>query len=67
MNDDNSGLLVDFNKILAKYIQQFYDGSTRKFYAPLIQDFAQNTNSNEIMRGEALNDLTNSSLDPGDS
>ena len=61
-NMNNSGLLVDFNKFLAKYVQQFYDSATRKYYAPLIQDFAQNTNSNEIMRGEALNDLTFSNL-----
>ena len=53
------GLLMQFNQILAKYVQQFYDGGTRKFYGPLISDFASGAYSNAVMEGVALDDLSN--------
>lgn len=52
------GLLMQFNQILAKYIQQFYDAGTRKFYAPLVNDLANGFFSSAIMGGEALDDLS---------
>ncbi len=53
----NMGLLMQFNQILAKYVQIFFDNNLNKFYAPLISDLAHGFFSNAIMNGEALNDL----------
>ena len=55
------GLLLQFNQILAKYIQQFFDAPTRKIYSGLLEDFVNGQYSNSIMRGEAIDDFTNTS------
>ena len=55
------GLLMQFNQIIAKYVQQFYDGGTRSFYSSLIEDFANGQNSSAVMEGKAIDDISTSS------
>lgn len=51
------GLIVKFNRILYNYITTFTDVSSHKIYLPLLEGFANGINSDEIMKGNAINDL----------
>jgi len=57
-NKKGFGLLLQFNQILAKYVQQFFDAPTRKIYSSILEDFINGPYSNAVMRGEALDDLS---------
>lgn len=49
----NRSLLFDFNQIVAKYLQSFYDVNTRKIYSGLVDKFANGAFS------QAVNDPIN--------
>ncbi len=55
------GLIVKFNRILYNYITTFTDVSSSKIYLPLLEGFANGINSDEIMKGNAINDLNHNS------
>ncbi len=68
MPSGDGGLLVKFNQLLAQYLSLFYDGSSRKFYLPLITGFAR-SQSAAIMNGKALRDIDggpSNDLNPAD-
>ena len=53
---EESGLLVRFNALVARYLSLFYDSAGRKFYTPLIGGFAR-SQSSAVMNGKAIADM----------
>jgi len=56
--DGNNGLIFKFNRLIFHYINMFIDSSSGKIYLPLLEKFANGINAGEIMRGNALDDIT---------
>ena len=55
---NQTGLIPVFNELLAKYIVGFGDRSQyARIYLPLIDAFANGSNSREIMQGEGIKDM----------
>jgi hypothetical protein len=52
------GIVFKFNRLLYHYINMFTDNSSGKIYLPLLESFANGVNSNEIMKGDAIDDIS---------
>ena len=67
-NDDGSvepngkegayGLLFKLNRLIYHYVNLFTDRTSNKIYLPLLEKFANGINAREIMKGEAIDDIT---------
>jgi hypothetical protein len=53
-----AGLLVRLNEILSKYLYAGWDAASKKLYVNLINKFANGTHAAAIIKGQALNDVT---------
>ena len=53
-----NGLIFKFNRLIFHYINMFIDSSSGKIYLPLLEKFANGINAGEIMRGNAIDDIT---------
>ena len=57
-NNGYNGLIFKFNRLIFHYINMFIDNSSGKIYLPLLEKFANGINAGEIMRGNAIDDIT---------
>ena len=62
--DGCNGLIFKFNRLIFHYINMFIDSSSGKIYLPLLEKFANGINAGEIMRGNSIDDITLSTVDP---
>jgi hypothetical protein len=58
------GIIFKFNRLLYHYINMFTDEGSGKIYLPLLESFANGVNSGEIMKGNAIDDLTGTDIQP---
>jgi hypothetical protein len=58
------GIIFKFNRLLYHYINMFTDEGSGKIYLPLLESFANGVNSGEIMKGNAIDDLIGSAVQP---
>ena len=52
------GLIFKFNRLLYHYINLFTDRSSSKIYLQLLEKFANGVNAGEIMKGNAIDDIS---------
>jgi hypothetical protein len=52
------GLIFKFNRLLYHYINMFTDKTSNKIYLPLLEKFANGVNAGEIMKGNAIDDVS---------
>ena len=52
------GLIFKFNRLLFHYINMFTDRTSNKIYLNLLEKFANGINSFEIMKGNAIDDIS---------
>ena len=52
------GLLFKLNRLIYHYVNLFTDRTSNKIYLPLLEKFANGINAREIMKGEAIDDIT---------
>lgn len=57
-NEGAFGLIFKFNRLLYHYINLFTDKTSNKTYLPLLEKFANGVNANEIMKGNAIDDVS---------
>ena len=62
-SDTGEGLMMRFNEVLARYLEQFWDGTRNKFYAPLIESFANGVANKVVSQGRGWPDLVAPQLD----
>lgn len=67
--DQHRSVLIQFNRLVAAYLQQIYDSTTKKVYATCINSFANGSFSSAIMSNKNFNDFdifqTNNILNDG--
>lgn len=63
MVNNDQGLLIKFNEILAQYLSTMYDKALGKMYLPLIDGYANGSNSAEVMNGRAFPDISHGNVD----
>jgi hypothetical protein len=56
-NQFDAGLLVRLNEILAKYLYNGWDATSRKMYSGLINKFANGSHVAAVTKGQAINDI----------
>ena len=54
------GLVFKLNRLIYHYVNLFTDKTSNKIYLPLLEKFANGVNAREIMKGEAIDDITRS-------
>jgi len=60
---ENTGLIPVFNELLARYVTGFSDKTQfAKIYLPLLESFANGSNSREVMQGNGIRDMNFSNL-----
>ena len=52
------GLVFKLNRLIYHYVNLFTDRTSNKIYLPLLEKFANGVNAREIMKGEAIDDIT---------
>ena len=52
------GLVFKLNRLIYHYVNLFTDRTSNKIYLPLLEKFANGINAREIMKGEAIDDIT---------
>jgi hypothetical protein len=52
------GLVFKLNRLIYHYVNLFTDKTSSKIYLPLLEKFANGINAREIMKGEAIDDIT---------
>ena len=52
------GIVFKFNRLLYHYINLFTDRTSNKIYLPLLEKFANGVNAGEIMKGNAIDDIS---------
>jgi hypothetical protein len=52
------GLVFKLNRLLYHYINMFTDRTSNKLYLPLLEKFANGKNAREIMKGQAIDDVS---------
>lgn len=57
-NEGAFGLIFKFNRLLYHFIELFTDKSSNKIYLPLLERFANGINAGEIMKGNAIDDIS---------
>jgi hypothetical protein len=55
---NSKSLMLAFNKILHMYLYLNTDDGTRKFYAPLVETFANSAGSKEVLQGKAFPNIS---------
>jgi hypothetical protein len=54
---DGSGLMMKFNEVMAKYLEQFWDPTSLKIYSPLIEAPANGPMNQEVFKAMGWPDL----------
>lgn len=56
------GLVFKLNRLIYHYVNMFTDQTSNKIYLPLLEKFANGVNAREIMKGEAIDDITSNGV-----
>ena len=57
LGDTGEGLMLKFNEVMAAYVQQFWDTSVSKIYAPLIDAPANGAFNQEVFKAKGWPDI----------
>lgn len=60
--DTGEGLLMKFNEVLAKYLEQFWDQSSSKIYKPAIAEFANGPANRAVLQNMGFPDFATPKL-----
>jgi len=56
-HDSGEGILIKFNEVLAKYLEQFWDPSSLKIYKPAISEFANGSANRAVFQNMGFPDF----------